>query len=338
MKTLLKSLLFITVAALGVPASAAPENHEEFARQYMPESQAVFERFRKECAETQKLCSALNEDLHAMVIGGSTCMGTLLYKIGVLNARESFWANSLKDMFFKHKAGMISSEQLEIKNQEIAKEAIEWENSVLKPMIKDYLFALENNIPFVVKIPGKNYAFGVCEIGQEECLALAKIHGFDLGDISEKDKAVTIENAKKFCTLLTIRDRALGRITENQRYRLPTSEEWEHACRAGTTTKYYTGDSYPEGADIPNMYGLRGMHNGSWEWTSTFEIKSYSSKPEYIIRGGLFGSRYQSRRQAESGSSEMEYIGGYGTDGSNGYYYKSACGIRIVLEPVSTNK
>ena len=66
MKTLLEYLLLAVIAAFGVPAFAAPENHEEFARQYMPESQAVFERFRKDCAETQKLRESLAEDLRVM--------------------------------------------------------------------------------------------------------------------------------------------------------------------------------------------------------------------------------------------------------------------------------
>lgn len=91
------------------------------------------------------------------------------------------------------------------------------------------------------------------------------------------------------------------KIDENANgYRLPTAEEWEYACRAGTTTDFYTGDlvgagfdcnvsepiaekagwfctntvnnSYPMGQTKvvglkePNSFGLYDMHGNVWEW------------------------------------------------------------------------
>lgn len=86
--------------------------------------------------------------------------------------------------------------------------------------------------------------------------------------------------------------RKLNRQEGGNKYRLSTEAEWEYACRAGTTTPFYTGNcistdqanyngNYPmpecskgryrkktiEVASFPpNAWGLYDMHGNVWEW------------------------------------------------------------------------
>ena len=78
-------------------------------------------------------------------------------------------------------------------------------------------------------------------------------------------------------------------------FRLPSEAEWEYACRAGTRTRFYTGDSdkdldragwyrsnsgnktHPVGEKAPNVWGLYDMHGNVWEWVEDDWQGSYSS-------------------------------------------------------------
>ena len=99
---------------------------------------------------------------------------------------------------------------------------------------------------------------------------------------------VSWEDAGDFCRKLTEQERQAGRLPETCEYRLPTEAQWEYACRAGTTTRYFFGEddsdldqyawfaentydkgeqsAHPVGQKLPNPWGLFDMHGNVWEW------------------------------------------------------------------------
>jgi formylglycine-generating enzyme required for sulfatase activity/predicted Ser/Thr protein kinase len=118
------------------------------------------------------------------------------------------------------------------------------------------------------------------------------------GDGQMPVENVSWPDAMEFCERLS---RATGR-----RYRLPTEAEWEYACRAGTQTPFYFGDTitaelanydanYPYGAgpkgetrrhpmpvgamSAPNAFGLYNMHGNVAEWCLDYWHDSYIGAP-----------------------------------------------------------
>jgi formylglycine-generating enzyme required for sulfatase activity len=97
-------------------------------------------------------------------------------------------------------------------------------------------------------------------------------------------------------------------------YRLPTEAEWEYACRAGTTTYYYWGDSFdpvgeyawhggnsngkthPAGLKKPNAWGLYDMNGNVVEWCQDWFDTGYYSKSPVVDPPGPEESGYKVMR------------------------------------------
>ena len=160
-----------------------------------------------------------------------------------------------------------------------------------------------------------------------------------LDTTSHPVETVSWNDAAEFCAKLSKQEelkpfyfRAGETITplDGTGYRLPTEAEWEYACRAGTTTKFWTGDqvedlvragwfntnsgrrTHAAGELKANPYGLFDIHGNVLEWVEDWWEPTYygefQEKPainpialslagsERVIRGGnWFSNAYHSR-------------------------------------------
>ncbi|MGK7876565.1 MAG: formylglycine-generating enzyme family protein, partial [Xenococcaceae cyanobacterium] len=148
-------------------------------------------------------------------------------------------------------------------------------------------------------------------------------------------ECVSWYEAVEFC-------KRLSKATERE-YRLPSEAEWEYACRAGTSTPFYFGetitgelanypasDTYanePSGEDReettpvgqfpPNSFGLYDLHGNVWEWCGDEWHENYQGAPtdgsvwldgeknRSPMRGGSWRTYPQNCRSASRGNSSF---------------------------------
>ncbi len=162
-------------------------------------------------------------------------------------------------------------------------------------------------------------------------------------------ETVSWEEATEFCRKLS----ALAPEQSARRvYRLPTEAEWEYACRAGTTTRFYWGDdvtgvpemgwfidnaggtTHPVGEKKPNPWGLYDMFGNVMQWCSDGHRRDYyrqspsndptgptASDGRKIQRGCYLFAKPHSFRSSMRTWHEP--------------YRSYACGLRVICEIAS---
>ncbi|HLX63320.1 MAG TPA: formylglycine-generating enzyme family protein [Planctomycetota bacterium] len=97
-------------------------------------------------------------------------------------------------------------------------------------------------------------------------------------------------DATQFCKKLN------GILDDKTReVRLPSEAQWEYTCRAGTQTRFYSGDldsdldamgwfdsnsggkMHPVGQKKPNAFGLYDMHGNVWQWCEDSYVDHYET-------------------------------------------------------------
>lgn len=121
---------------------------------------------------------------------------------------------------------------------------------------------------------------------------------------------VSWNEAMEFCRRLTEAIRRQNQLPRGYIYSLPTESQWEYACRAGTTSRYYGGDTIKDlnriawtmenkdnflirtrevGQKQPNAWGLHDIIGNVAEWCLNDLSNGYPSEPlvdPLGLRGG----------------------------------------------------
>ena len=190
----------------------------------------------------------------------------------------------------------------------------------------------DDEVQHVVRI-SKGFWMSKTEVKQLDYQQLTAVNVSMFPGALNPVERVSWDQAKEFCRRIEAR---LGR----GHFRLPTEAEWEYACRAGTTTPYYTGNAdtlgtaawygansggatHPVNEKAANAFGLADMHGNVWEWCEDWygdypagpvtDPTGPASGSAKVVRGGSWSrvdtSCRSASRESHGTGNMADYLG-----------------------------
>lgn len=156
----------------------------------------------------------------------------------------------------------------------------------------------------------KGFYLGRYEVTQAQWLAV-------MGTAPWTGKRFVVQGADRPAVYISWTDleeflRRLNEAAGATLYRLPTEAEWEYACRAGTTTRWFFGDdvgplgdyawfiengpaaglsaAQPVGGKRPSPWGLYDIYGNAWEWVHDWYQPAYPSLDQVDPAGPSSGA------------------------------------------------
>jgi formylglycine-generating enzyme required for sulfatase activity len=217
---------------------------------------------------------------------------------------------------------------------------------------------ISDNASPIHKVILEPFFIGKYPITQEQYRTVMGINpSSDKGD-RKPVNSVSWADAIEFC-------QKLSEIT-GKRYTLPSESQWEYSCRAGTTTRFYFGETINAelmsvggkmptskgargvqllaetvttvGSFPPNTFGLYDLHGNVAEWCLDTWHQNYDRAPAdgsawidrgndlHILRGGVLGGL-----DPHEGSSLYR-------DKNNQNISSDRCGFRVVCTPSTSDR
>jgi len=198
----------------------------------------------------------------------------------------------------------------------------------------------------------KQFAIAKYPVTQEQYQAVMESNPSKFKDNSKNPvEKVNWNDAQAFCQKINQKT--------GKKYRLPSEAEWEYACRAGTKTSFYFGETIstdqanyngnyifgkgkkgvyrekttPVGSFSANKFGLYDLHGNVWEWCEDGWHENYQNAPKdgsswnenhsqssvRVLRGGSWSLNSGSCRSAGRGRNLADV----------GYYF--GIGFRLAV-------
>ena len=174
---------------------------------------------------------------------------------------------------------------------------------------------------FMMGEPGKatpvimEYGFylGKYEITKEQYFAIYEKPPPDV-EQNKFPAYMSWNQASNLCDILNEKEKNI--LAPGWSFVIPSNKEWEYACRAGTTTRFFWGDQkggkranvsgvggkvLPVGSFPPNFWGFYDMHGNLFEWNSDQRGENKT------LRGGSYTHPYEFATSYRISSQPADY-------------------------------